>query len=148
MWCRCVFLAGWIPRQSRKCWASQRGPLSAIGGMQNAGCFENCAPVRLPVRLMDTELWQNVKALLDSVWECPEPERRAFLREAMVQDPILAQEVNSLLANEDYAGDFIERPIIDASDLGDLYEAQVAQLCMSDAIVGQTISHYRIVKRL
>src|SRR5215831_2688481 len=144
MWCRCAFLAVWILRQSPKCWASEREPLSAIGGMQSVGCFENCAPVRL----VDAELCQNVKALLDVVWECPEPERQAFLREAMVQDPIVAQEVNSLLANEDYAGNFIEKPIIDASDLGDLYEAQVAQRRMSDGIVGQTISHYRIVKRL
>jgi serine/threonine protein kinase/Tfp pilus assembly protein PilF len=112
--------------------------------MQSVGCFENCALMRL----VDAELCQNVKALLDAVWECPEAERQAFLREAMVQDPIVAQEVNSLLANEDYAGNFIEKPIIDASDLGDLYEAQVAQHRMSDGMVGQTISHYRIVKRL
>src|SRR5215471_8222141 len=97
---------------------------------------------------MNAELWQNVRAVLDAVYECPEPERQAILAETLSQDPILAREVNSLLANEDYAEDFIEKPIIDASDLGELYEAQVTQHRMSEEIVGQTVSHYRIVRRL
>src|SRR5215471_2058040 len=97
---------------------------------------------------MNAELWQNVKAVLDAVYECPEPERQAILAETLSQDPILAREVKTLLANEDFAGSFIEKPIIDASDLGELYEAQLVQHRISERIVGQTVSHYRIVRRL
>ena len=97
---------------------------------------------------MNADLWQDVKTVLDAVWERPEPERQAILAETMLRDPILAQEVKTLLANEDYAGNFIEKPIIDASDLGELYEVQVAQHRLSDEIVGKTVSHYRVVKRL
>ena len=46
---------------------------------------------------MNADLWQDVKTVLDAVWERPEPERQAILAETMLRDPILAQEVKTLL---------------------------------------------------
>ncbi len=61
------------------------------------------------------EQWQRVKALLDRALDLPAPERRAFLEHACTGDEELLAKVESLIAEEELAGDFLERPVISLS---------------------------------
>ena len=59
-------------------------------------------------RIGDT--WPRVKAVFLGALDLAEPERRAFVEQACGGDRGLAEEVYSLLASDESAGDFCERP--------------------------------------
>jgi tetratricopeptide (TPR) repeat protein/predicted Ser/Thr protein kinase len=86
---------------------------------------------------MDSHRWKQVDNLLQAVLERPPGERDAFLREACVADKALELEVRSLLASQQQAGSFLERPAI-----------ELAAQESSDLLIGQTLSHYRIIEKL
>ena len=86
---------------------------------------------------MDSHRWKQVDNLLQSVLARPPGERDAFLREACVADEALEREVRSLLAAQQEAGSFLERPAV-----------EVAVQESSDLLTGQTLSHYRIAGKL
>ncbi len=62
---------------------------------------------------MDDERWTIVDRLFDAALEREPHERTAFLREVCPDDAALRQEVESLLAHERGAGDFLEAPAVE-----------------------------------
>src|SRR3954470_15717282 len=96
---------------------------------------------------MDLAQWKQLDNLLQSVLERPIEERDAFLRHACAGDEPLEQQVRALLSAEPDAKHFLERPAVDlaahslAHDHTDAPER-------TDSLVGQTLSHYRIVQKL
>ncbi len=58
------------------------------------------------------ERWERLDHLLQSALEREPEQRVAFLREACAGDEPLLQEVESLLASHEQAGDFLERPTV------------------------------------
>ena len=86
---------------------------------------------------MDSERWQRVDHLLRAALERPPAGRAEFLREACAGDEALEREVRLLLAPEEEAGSSLGSPAINK-------ETPEA----AGSLVGQTISHYRIVEKL
>jgi eukaryotic-like serine/threonine-protein kinase len=85
--------------------------------------------------------WDQIEKLYHSAAALQPGERSAFLERACDGDPELQQEVESLLAHEQQAEDFIEFPALEA----------VADLIADDeqqSMVGREVSHYRIVSLL
>jgi serine/threonine protein kinase/tetratricopeptide (TPR) repeat protein len=105
---------------------------------------------------MDTERWTHVDRLLQSALDTPAPERDAFLRNACGGDRRLEAEVRSLVAAHDRAGGFLDAPAIDVAARGLAEQRQgggqagpsTSHRASDDALIGQTVSHYRIVERL
>ena len=64
---------------------------------------------------MKPERWQQVEQLYHSTLEKAVGERAAFLADACAEDEGLRREVESLLAYEDRAEDFIESPALDVA---------------------------------
>src|SRR5687768_12145479 len=98
---------------------------------------------------MDNDRWNHVDQLLQSALDIPAGERDAYLRNACGSDRLLEDEVRSLLAAHDRADRFLGAPAIDlaarklaAERSDDGSEAGV------DPLIGQTLSHYRIVEKL
>ena len=85
---------------------------------------------------MDPDRFGELDGLLQSALQLPPAQREVFLRELSASDPVLAQELRSLLKLEHQAGDFFERPAIEVAG----YQAE--------ALVGQRISHYQVVERI
>jgi eukaryotic-like serine/threonine-protein kinase len=96
--------------------------------------------------LMDSDRWKQVDSLLQSVLERLPEERELFLRQACAGDEALEREVRSLLASQQQAGSFLNRPAIEAAapTLG----RQQIQEEGSDFPIGRTVSHYRIIEKL
>src|SRR5262245_44645328 len=97
---------------------------------------------------MDSERWNRVDKLLQSALDVPAAERDVYLQGACGGDEQLEQEVRSLIAAHDRAGSFLGDPAIDraahqlAGRSGDDVTAG------GDSLIGQRLSHYRIVERL
>src|SRR6266481_1254132 len=97
---------------------------------------------------MDSDRWKQVDSLLQSVLGRPPEERDAFLREACAGDEALEREVRSLLTSQQEAGSFLESPAIEVA-ARDLVRQQSEDAQESpDALIGRTVSHYRIVGKL
>ncbi len=98
---------------------------------------------------MDTDRWNHVDQLLQSALDMPAVERDAYLRHACGGDPRLEEEVRSLLAAHDRAGSFLGAPAIDlaARELAGQRSDDGSQ-AGGDPLIGQTLSHYRIVEKL
>ncbi len=97
---------------------------------------------------MNSERWKQVDNLLQSTLEQRPPEERdAFLRQACSGDEPLEREVRSLLTLEREAGGFLENPAIDVAALA-LAQDHDATKTILQSLIGQTISHYRIVEKL
>ena len=102
---------------------------------------------------MDNERFNQVDTLLQSALDCPAAERDAFLRRASGGDEELEQEVRSLLAAYDGADGFLSAPAIGVAarefagrQSGD--DGVDDMRAKADPLIGQTISHYRIVQKL
>src|ERR1700756_347259 len=94
---------------------------------------------------MEAERWKQVDELLQSALQVPLAQRGEFLRQACGGDIELEQEVRSLLASHQNIGGFLERQAIQvAAQAVALAEGQEA----SDSVLGQTISHYRVLRQL
>jgi eukaryotic-like serine/threonine-protein kinase len=98
---------------------------------------------------MDNDRWNHVDQLLRSALDIPAVERDAYLRNACGGDQRLQEEVRSLLAAHDRADSFLEAPAIDlvARELAGERSDDGSQ-AGDDPLVGQTLSHYRIVEKL
>ena len=98
---------------------------------------------------MDTERWNHVDQLLQSALDIPAVERDAYLRNACGGDQRLEEEVRSLLAAHDRADRFLGAPAIDlaARELAGERNDDGSQ-AGGDPLIGQTLSHYRIVEKL
>jgi predicted ATPase len=94
---------------------------------------------------MDAERWNRVDELLHSALALPLDRREEFLRQACAGDAELEQEVKSLLTSHRNLGGFLERP---AFSIAAQAIAQAAAGKADDSLLGQTISHYRVVGKL
>lgn len=78
---------------------------------------------------MTPERWQQVKQLLNAAMEQPAGARSAWLRDACHNDKDLLEEVQSLIAASDDAGDFLDQPIME-----------------QDPIAGTRVGAYRLLE--
>ena len=97
---------------------------------------------------MDSDRWKQVDSLLQAALECPPGERADFLQKACKGDQTLEQEVRSLLASQEQAGSFLESPAMEvaAQEFARRQSKDIAS--QGDSLVGQVISHYRVVEKL
>ena len=97
---------------------------------------------------MDAERARRLEQLYHSALEHAAAERAAFLRSACGADAALRREVESLLAHDKEAEDFIETPALEVA--AQLVAQQHNQSGQKSGVVavGQTVSHYRIVEKL
>ena len=63
---------------------------------------------------MDAERWKRVDDLLHSVLEVPDHRQQEVLRQACASEPLLEQEVQSLLSFHRKLGDFLQSPALPA----------------------------------
>ena len=98
---------------------------------------------------MDNERWNHVDQLLQSALDVPAVERDAYLRNACGTDQRLEDEVRSLLAAHERAATFLGAPAIDlaARELA-AERSDHGSHAGGDPLIGQTLSHYRIVEKL
>jgi eukaryotic-like serine/threonine-protein kinase len=98
---------------------------------------------------MDNDRWNHVDQLLQSALDIPAVELDAHLRNACGGDQRLEDEVRSLLAAHDRADRFLGAPAIDlaARELAGERSDNGSQ-AGGDPLIGQTLSHYRIVEKL
>jgi eukaryotic-like serine/threonine-protein kinase len=97
---------------------------------------------------MDLDHWKRLDSLLQSVLERPLDERDAFLRHACAGDEPLERRVRALLTAEPDAKHFLERPAIELAALSLAHDEHTNAPERADSLIGQTLSHYRIVEKL
>ena len=102
---------------------------------------------------MTPERWQQVEQIYHSALERGESQRASFLKEACAGDEELRREVESLLAQQAEAENFIEAPALEVAAkgvavVGDSAQVTVSVRSQDPSRVGQTVSHYRIVQKL
>ncbi len=90
---------------------------------------------------MNPERWNQVEKLYHSAAALRADDRNGFLERACNGDLELRQEVESLLAHDEQAKSFIESPALEIA-AGQLARSEIQSL------VGQEVSHYRIVSLL
>lgn len=90
---------------------------------------------------MNPERWQQVERLYHLALEKEASERASYLAVACAGDERLRQEVESLLAYEDRAEDFIESPALDIA-------AKMLADEQDSTVPGQTINQYKIISPL
>jgi len=95
---------------------------------------------------MDAERWKRVDELLQSALVIPSDRRDEFLRQACAGDDELEQEVRSLLTSHRNAGGFLEGPAIKIAAQG--MAAAAETVVSGGSLLGQTISHYRVLGKL
>jgi serine/threonine protein kinase len=94
---------------------------------------------------MDPEQWKQVDELLQSLLALPSEDRNEFLHRACAGNDEVEREVHSLLQAHDKIGGFLEKPAIDIAARAMARSDSTEQ---SDSIVGQTVSHYRVLQVL
>jgi len=96
---------------------------------------------------MEPERWRRIEELYHASLERAEGQRAAFLAEACAGDPALRNEVESLLAQEKSAKDFMEAPALQVAERSS--GAHISSYSSGDTgLIGKTISHYRVLERL
>jgi eukaryotic-like serine/threonine-protein kinase len=95
---------------------------------------------------MDAERWKRVDELLLAALQVPVGRQEKFLRQQCGGDFELLEEVRSLLTSHRKAGSFLESPGLHVAEIAaELPTLGVTQSGSSSSIVGQTISHYRVL---
>ena len=98
---------------------------------------------------MERERWLVIERLYNDARERKGSERAQFLAEACAGDDSLRREVESLLAQEEGTGSFLGTPAIEvAAQVLAQHHAQGANRTSPDAMLGRTVSHYRILEKL
>lgn len=97
---------------------------------------------------MDSERWKHIENLLQSVLQRPPGERAEFLRQACAGDEALEREVRSLVASQEQAGSSLESPAIERAARALAREQDRDTQGSIGSLIGQTISHYRILEKL
>ena len=99
---------------------------------------------------MKPERWRKIEELYHSALERESSQRAAFLKEACAGDEGLFSEVRSLLDHEQKVETFMEIPALQVA--GEALAKRKPQSKEEDeqtlALIGQTVSHYRILERL
>ena len=100
---------------------------------------------------MTPERWRKVEQIYHSSLEREASQRAAFLKEVCGGDEELRREVESLLAQQTEAENFIEAPALEVAAkgvAGNSDQVTVSVPSQDPSRVGQTVSHYRIVQKL
>jgi tetratricopeptide (TPR) repeat protein/tRNA A-37 threonylcarbamoyl transferase component Bud32 len=99
---------------------------------------------------MQAERWQQIDEIFQSALRMEGSQRAAFLRETCSHDESLRLELERLLALHAKAEHFLEYPAVDvaAQALPGSEQTSDDLSNAEPAVVGQTISHYRIVAKL
>jgi len=99
---------------------------------------------------MDAERWKRVDDLLQSVLAVPDDQQEEFLRQACAGDAGLEQEVQSLLSSHRKLGDFLQPPVLPVlpAQLLSTVSHATGHEVNDDPRLGQTMSHYRVLRRL
>ncbi len=90
---------------------------------------------------VDPERWSKVRAVLESAIEMNAEERRAFLDERCADDSALRAEVESLIANHESAGEFIERPVYEVVP-------ELLEEAPTDSLAGRRLGPYAVTEEL
>jgi Tol biopolymer transport system component len=88
------------------------------------------------------ERWQEVKKILADAFERPPGERHAYVDQACADDEALRREVESLLAQQNAAGSFLEAPALEAA------AKALAEIQSQSSLVGRQLGSYKIVSLL
>ena len=99
---------------------------------------------------MGPERWQRVENLYHAALELEGNRRVAFLEESCAGDEELRREVESLLAHQKGAHDFLEVPAMEEAAKA-VAQANAQKDRNSDdslGIVGETVSHYRVIEKM
>jgi serine/threonine-protein kinase len=91
---------------------------------------------------VEPERWLKVERLYHDARERLASERSQFLAEACAGDESLRREVESLLAQGEGTGSFLEKPAME------VVAQTLARTSGTDAMLGRTVSHYRILEKL
>ncbi len=96
---------------------------------------------------MNAETWTNVKQLLDACLDLDPGQRAEYLNQQCAENIELRNEVDSLLAAHDQAGDFIENPVLRETFTGlslghwkivsDIGEGGMSRVCLAERDDGQ-----------
>src|SRR4029077_2006798 len=84
---------------------------------------------------------QTIKEIFHAALDCRPDQLNAFLDEPCGGDEVLHANVEARLASHRQAGNFIETPIASLA-------ASIVKNGRADSLVGQTIGHYKISKRI
>jgi serine/threonine-protein kinase len=96
---------------------------------------------------MDRERWQRVERLYHSALERQPSDRAVFLEQACEHDEELRLEVQSLMAFQERATDFIESPALE--EVAKLVtKEEIEKNSPRSLLPGTTISHYRIEEKI
>lgn len=101
---------------------------------------------------MQPERWARVEQLYHSALALDETRREAFLDDSCPDDAALRHEVASLLRRHSQAADFLETPALDllTEEVASDRHRSSGPSSQNDPrkLVGQTISHYRVLSKL
>ena len=99
---------------------------------------------------MEPERWQKIERLYNAALEQPASLRTAFVAEACAGDESLRKDVESLLAQTEETGSFLEGPALEvaAQALAHAQALLADAASQPDLMVGRMISHYRILQKL
>ncbi|HEY6120520.1 MAG TPA: protein kinase [Pyrinomonadaceae bacterium] len=92
--------------------------------------------------MVNAERWEQVEQLYHAALERGADERAAFLADACSGDESLRREVESLLAYENQAKDFIESPALEIAAKS-LHKQQG-----TSTVAGQIVNQYKIISRI
>jgi serine/threonine protein kinase len=98
---------------------------------------------------VERERWRKIERLYDAALESDASQRPQFLAEACAGDESLRREVEALLAQEEGPGSFLGTPALEMAAQAEARDhAQAVDTASPDAILGKTVSHFRIVGKL
>ena len=95
---------------------------------------------------MDRELWKQIDALLEQALEQPVEEREAFVVSASPDNPVLRDEVLSLLKAQSQAAQFMERSAMKVAAQALAQDSRITTIVST--LLGQEIATYKIEKLL
>src|SRR4029078_9598277 len=95
---------------------------------------------------MDRELWKQVDALLEQALEQPPEAREAFVAAAGPDNPVLRDEVLSLLKAQSQAANFMERSAMKVAAQALAQDSRITTIVST--LLGQEIATYKIEKLL
>jgi Tol biopolymer transport system component len=98
---------------------------------------------------VERERWLKIERLYHGAREREASERSKFLAAACAGDESLRREVESLLAQGEGTGSFLGKPALEvAAQALARDQARAAGTAGPDAMLGRTVSHYRILEKL
>src|SRR6185295_4801560 len=95
---------------------------------------------------MDRELWKQVDALLEQAMDQPPGEREAFVLATARDNPVLRDEVLSLLKAQSQAAGFMERSAMNVAAHALGHDSKLTTIVST--LVGQKLESYQIEKLL